>query len=59
MAAIPRIVPKRRTDEELAAKLRRLIEGCFDDMGLSEAERDMRYEALDRSLDANDASLAK
>jgi len=52
MATIPQVKPKKRTDKELAAELHRLIEGCFDDMGLSQTERDARYDALDRSLNA-------
>ena len=59
MATIPQIEPKKRTSEELASELHRLIEGCFDDMGLSQQERDSRYRALDHSLDANDAARAK
>lgn len=58
MATIPQVQPKS-TDTELAADLHRLIEGCFDDMELSTAERDSRYNALERSLDTSDASHAK
>ncbi len=59
MATIPQVKPKRRTDEELAAELHRVIEGHFDDLGLTEAQRDEKYAALDRSLNARDASRAK
>jgi hypothetical protein len=59
MATIPQARPKRRTLNESAKELHRLLEECFDDMGLTQAERDARYSALDRSLDAKDASRAK
>ena len=54
MATIPQVSPKKRTLEEGAAELHRLIEEHFDEMGLTEAERDARYASLDRSLDARD-----
>ncbi len=59
MATIPQVEQKKRTMDEAAIEMHRLIEECFDDMGLSQQERDARYSALDRSLDARDASRAK
>jgi hypothetical protein len=59
MATIPQVKPKQRTDEELVAELRQVIEGHFDNLGLSAAERDKEYEALEQSLNARDASRAK
>jgi hypothetical protein len=59
MATIPQVKPKQRTDEELVAELRRVIEGHFDDLGLTAPERDKEYEALEQSLNARDASRAK
>jgi len=54
MATIPQVRPKKRTLKEGAAELHRLIEEHFDEMGLTEVERDARYASLDRSLDARD-----
>jgi hypothetical protein len=59
MATIPQVTPKKRTDKELAAELRQVIEGHFDDLGLTEAQRDEEYAALEQSLNARDASRAK
>jgi hypothetical protein len=59
MATIAQVKPKQRTDEELVAELRQVIEGHFDDLGLTAAERDKEYEALEQSLNARDASRAK
>ena len=59
MATIPQVKPKKRTDKQSAAELYRVIEGHFDDLGLTEAERDKKYAALEQSLNARDASRAK
>ncbi len=59
MATIPQARPKKRTDEELAAELHKVIEGHFDDQDLTQAERDKKYAQLERSLNARDASRAK
>ena len=59
MATIPQVRPKKRTDEELAEELHRVIEGHFDNLGLTEAERDQEYTELEQSLNARDASRAK
>lgn len=59
MATIPQVRPKKRTDEELAAELHRVIEGHFDELGLSAAQRDAEYADLEQSLNARDASRAK
>jgi hypothetical protein len=59
MATIPQVRPKKRTDEQLAAELGRVFESYFDDMGLTQEERDARYAAIDKSLDARDAARAK
>ena len=54
MATIPQPAPRKLNLEEAAAELYRLLEEHFDEMGLTEAQRDARYAALDRSLDARD-----
>jgi hypothetical protein len=59
MATIPQIKPKQRTDEELVSELRQVIESHFDDLGLTDAERDQEYDALEQSLNARDASRAR
>ena len=59
MATISQVRPKKRTDKELAAELGRVIESYFDDVGLTQQERDARYDALDKSLDARDSARAK
>ena len=59
MATIPQVAAKRRTSEEVAVDLLKLVEEHFDEMGLSEAERDERFDALDRSLSAKDATRAR
>jgi hypothetical protein len=59
MATIPQVRPKKRTDKELAAELGYVMESYFNDMGLTQQERDARYAALDKSLDARDAAHAK
>ena len=59
MATIPQVAAKRRTSEEVAVDLLKLVEEHFDEMGLSEAERDERFDALDRSLSAKDAARAR
>jgi hypothetical protein len=59
MATIPQVEPKRRTSEELAVELLQVVEEHFDGMGLTEAERDERYDALDRSLNARGATRAR
>jgi len=59
MATIPQVKPKQRTDEELVSELHQVIESHFDDLGLTEAERDEEYAALEQSLNARDASRAK
>ena len=58
MATIPQVEQKKRTSEEVAVDLLKLVEEHFDEMGLTEAERDERFEALDRSLSARDAVRA-
>jgi hypothetical protein len=47
------------TREEAVNGLHSLIEGHFDEIGLSEAERDERYDKLRESLDAKDAAIAR
>jgi len=59
MATIPQVEPKKRTDEELAAELLQLIDGYFDDIGLDQAEKVARYDALDEPLSARDSARAK
>jgi hypothetical protein len=59
MATIPQARPKKRTDEELAAELHRVIEGHFDRQGLDQNERDKNYAKLKRSLNVKDASRAR
>ncbi len=59
MAAIPRIEQNRPTLEEAAEELYRLLESCFDHQGISETERDARYDALSKSLDAKDVGRAR
>lgn len=59
MATLPQLNSTKRSEEELAEELYLLIEGCFDEMELAQGERDTRYAALDRSLDARDVSRAK
>jgi hypothetical protein len=59
MATIPQVEQKRRTDEELAAELLELIDGYFDDIGLSQAEKDARYDALDEPASAGSSVRAK
>jgi hypothetical protein len=59
MATVPQVRPKKRSDEELAAELGRVLESYFDDIGLTQAERDARYAAVDKSLDARDAARAR
>ena len=58
MAAISQVEQKTRTSQEVAADLLKLVEEHFDEMGLTEAERDERFEALDHSLSARDAVRA-
>jgi hypothetical protein len=59
MATTPQVRPKKRTSEEVAVDMLKLVEEHFDEMGLSKAERDERYDALDRSLNAKDATRAR
>ena len=59
MATIPQLIPAKRSDKELSEELHSLIEECFNDMDLSQSERNARYAALDRSLDAKDVARAK
>jgi len=59
MATIPQVEPKQRTSEEVAVDMLKLVEEHFDEMGLSEAERDERFDALDRSLSAKGAARAR
>ena len=47
------------TPEEAAAELYRIVEGHFDDLGLTEEQRDERYSKLDRKLQATNAAAAK
>lgn len=63
MATIPQteqmLVPARRSDSELVAELHGIFEGVFDEMGLTDAERDERYDSLESHLISNDVSRAK
>jgi len=45
--------------EEATEQLYQILEGMFDEQGLSEEERDARYARLDTHLDAKDAAAAK
>ncbi len=58
MATIPHPQPTGRTKEELAVELLDLMEGYFDDAGLTESQREERYAALKNSLDEKDAVRA-
>jgi hypothetical protein len=59
MATIPQVKPKKRTDKDLAAELHKVIEEHFDDLRLTEVQRDEKYASLGRSLSARNASRAK
>jgi hypothetical protein len=59
MATIPQTKPKQRTLDESAAELYRLLEEHFDQMGLTEAERDERYARAERRVTSAGAAHAK
>jgi len=56
MEKFPQVKPKRRTDGELASELLQVIESHFDDLGLTLAQRDVHYAALEQSLNARDTA---
>jgi hypothetical protein len=47
------------TMDDAAAELYMIVEGHFDSLGLSNAERDERYDKLEKRFDATDSSSAK
>ena len=52
---LPDVQEKTPTLEESAAELYRLLEEHFDEMGLSEAERDVRYARAEQRVIAEGA----
>ncbi len=50
---------KTMSADEAGKKLYEIVEGHFDEIGLSEAERDKRYARLEKHLDAKGVPAAK
>lgn len=63
MATLPQTdveqVEPSLTLDEAAAELYKIVEGHFDDLGLTEAERNARYVSAREFLDTKDAANAK
>jgi hypothetical protein len=57
--SLPRVQEEKPTLEEGAAELYRLLEEHFDEMGLTEAERDERYARAEQRVIAEGAADAK
>ncbi len=47
------------TLDEAAAELYKIVEAHFDDLGLTEAQRDERYTSAQQFLDAKNAETSK
>ena len=57
--SLPQVHEQRQTLEEGAAELYRLLEEHFDEMGLTEAQRDERYARAEQRVIAEGAVDAK
>jgi len=58
MATLPKSDPNKITRQDAVDGLHSAMESFFDDKGLSQSERDLRYSKLREHLDANDAETA-
>jgi hypothetical protein len=58
MATLPKSDPAKITRQDAVDGLHNAIESFFDDKGLSERERDLRYSKLREQLDASDAETS-
>jgi hypothetical protein len=62
MAALSQIdvehAEPKLTLDEATAELYKIVEGHFDDLGLTEQERDERYSNLRERLDSKDAVIS-